>query len=210
MMTTDRCRLDVSYAVQTMLLALLLVGSTCGIAFAQFLANVGGVITDESGARLPGVTVTVINRASGAAQILVTGPEGNYRAVALQPAPYDIKAELAGFGPQQRTITLTVGANATVDFKLAIAAMQENVTVNASAPMVEVAKPELSSVVVSDQVSSLPNLGRNFIEMAQLLPGAAVDNSPAQYYNYTKFGGVADQRNGFTTVVDGGSIDDAI
>jgi carboxypeptidase family protein len=50
-------------------------------------ANVGGVVSDPSGARLPGVTVTVTNKANGATQTFVTGPEGNYRAVALQPGP---------------------------------------------------------------------------------------------------------------------------
>jgi outer membrane receptor protein involved in Fe transport len=180
------------------------------VARAQAVANVGGTIADESGARMPGVTVTVTNKSNGTSQVLVTGPEGNYRAVALQPAPYEIKAELSGFATQARTVTLTVGADATVDFKLTVAALSENVTVSAAAPVIEVSKSELSSVVMSDQVNALPILGRNFIELAQLLPGSAPDNSSVQFFNSTKFGGVADQRNGFTTLIDGGDIDDAI
>ena len=181
-----------------------------GIARGQAVANVGGTVIDDSGARLPGVTVTITNKANGATQVLVTGPEGNYRAVALQPAPYEIKMELAGFTTQVRPITLTVGADATLDFTLAVAAVAENVTVSGSAPVVEVSKSQLSSVVLSEQVSALPNLGRNFMELAQLLPGSAPDNSTVQFFNSTKFGGVADQRNGFTTLIDGGDIDDAI
>ena len=181
-----------------------------GVARAQAVANVGGTAVDDSGARLPGATVTITNKANGTTQVLVTGPEGNYRAVALQPAPYEIKIELAGFTTQVRPITLTVGADATVDFTLAVAAVAENVTVSGSAPVVEVSKSQLSSVVLSDQVSALPNLGRNFMELAQLLPGSAPDNSTVQFFNSTKFGGVADQRNGFTTLIDGGDIDDAI
>ena len=46
--------------------------------------NVGGVVTDETGAWLPGVTITVTNKANGTSQVLITGMEGNYRAVALQ------------------------------------------------------------------------------------------------------------------------------
>jgi hypothetical protein len=184
------------------------VGSSA--ALAQAVANVGGTVTDESGARMPGVTVTVLNKANGATQVLVTGPEGNYRAVALQPALYDIKTELAGFAPQSRTVTLTVGADATVDFKLAIAAVAESVTVSGSAPVIEVAKSELSSVVLSDQVNTLPTIGRNFLELAQLLPGSGPDNSSVQFFNPTKFEGVADQRNGWTSLIDGGDIDDAI
>src|SRR4029453_5189537 len=47
-------------------------------------------------------------------------------------------------------------------------------------------------------------------ELAQLLPGSAPDNSRVQFFNPTKFGGSADQRNGWSTVIDGGDLDDAI
>jgi hypothetical protein len=191
------------------LAAFLLLASTMP-ALAQAVASVGGTVADESGARMPGVTVTITNKANGATQVLVTEAEGNYRAVALQPAPYEIKAELSGFATQVRPITLTVGADATIDFKLVVAGLSESLTVSASAPVIEVSKSSLSSVVMSEQVASLPNLGRNFIELAQLLPGSAPDNSSVQFFNSTKFGGVADQRNGFTTLIDGGDIDDAI
>jgi outer membrane receptor protein involved in Fe transport len=173
-------------------------------------ASVGGIVTDPSGARLPGVTVTVTNTANGSKQTFVTGPEGNYRAVALQPAPYVISAELQGFTPQTRSVTLTVGADSVVDLSLSLATVQENVTVTGTATAISVAKAELSSVVLPSQVESLPTLGRNFLELAQLLPGSAPDNSRTQYFNPTKFAGVADQRNGFTTVIDGGAVDDTI
>ena len=192
-------------------IALIVCAVTSAPTFAQVGgASVGGIVTDDTGARLPGVTVTVRNTVNGATQVLLTGPEGNYRAVALQPAAYEITAELSGFAASKRALTLTVGADATVDFKLGVATVQETVTVSGAAPMIEVAKSQLSSVVLSDQVSTLPNLGRNFLELAQLLPGSGPDNSRVQYFNPTKFGGVADQRNGFTTLIDGGDIDDAI
>jgi hypothetical protein len=204
-------RYVIGWTVQGVLLVLF---AACGIprvAEAQATgANVGGVVTDESGARLPGVVITITNIANGRAQVLTTGEQGNYRAVALQPAPYALKAELAGFTTVQRDITLTVGADLNVDFKLSIATLQENVTVTGAGATVEVTKSELSSVVLPEQVNTLPSLGRNFLELAQLLPGTGPDNSRVQYFNPTKFAGVADQRNGFTTVIDGGDIDDAI
>jgi hypothetical protein len=58
-------------------------------AAGQGGATVGGVVSDGTGGRLPGATVTVTNKATGVTQVLVTGSEGNYRAVSLQPAPYD-------------------------------------------------------------------------------------------------------------------------
>ena len=135
---------------------------------------------DQSGASLPGVTVTVTNKSNGASQIFVTGPEGHYRAVALQPGPYTIAAELQGFAPQRRTVTLTVGADTVVDLSLSVAAVQEGVAVTGTAATISVAKAELSSIVSPSQVESLPTIGRNFLELAQLLPGSAPDNSRVQ------------------------------
>jgi Carboxypeptidase regulatory-like domain len=192
---------------------LLLMFSVVGIpgASAQSVgANVGGIVTDPSGARLPGVTVTVTNKGNGATQTFVTGAEGNYRAVALQPGTYTISANLQGFTSQNRSVTLTVGADSVVDLSLSLAALQENVTVTGAATTISITKAELASVVLPSQVETLPTLGRNFLELAQLLPGSAPDNSRTQYFNPTKFAGVADQRNGFTTVIDGGTIDDSI
>ena len=79
------------------LAAAITLASPC-VALAQGTgANIGGVITDDTGGALPGVTVTITNKANGGVQTTVTGAAGNYRAVALQPAPYEVKAELSGF-----------------------------------------------------------------------------------------------------------------
>jgi outer membrane receptor protein involved in Fe transport len=171
-------------------------------------ANVGGVVTDDTGGSLPGVTVTVTNKSNGAVQTIVTSADGRYRAVALQPAPYEIAAELGGFATVRKAITLNVGAEQTVDFKMGISNLEETLTVTGESPLVEVAKAAPTSVVTGDQIEQLPVLSRNFLALAQLLPGAA----PYSGYKFavTKFGGVADQRNGFTTLIDGGDVDDAI
>lgn len=196
------------------LLEILVVTLACGVlsqpAFGQGLgANVGGVVTDESGASVPGVSMTITNKSNGRTQTLVTGPQGNYRAVALSPAPYEIKAELQGFAPVMREITLTVGADATVDFRLEVGTLEENLTVVAEAPLVEIAKSQPSSVVVGEQITTLPVLERNFMTLAQLLPGTG-PNPVGGKFGLTKFGGIADQSNGYTTIIDGGDIDDAI
>src|SRR5262245_13545482 len=113
-------------------------------------ANVGGIVVDTSGAALPGVTITITNTANGFGQTFVTGERGNVRAVALQPAPYDIRAELTGFAPITRRIVLTVDTDATVDFQLGLATVTENVTVVGESPLVEVTKSQPSSVVTSE------------------------------------------------------------
>lgn len=205
-MTKQTCAATTAAAYVLLLIALL-----DGAALAQGVgANVGGTVSDETGLPLPGVTVTITNKATGASQVIVTGPEGNYRAVALQPAPYEISAELQGFATARREITLNVGTNVTVNLRLTVATLQETINVVAESPLVEVSKSHPTSTVVADQIASIPVLSRSFLELAQLLPGSGPDNSRSQAWTVTKSGGVADQRNGFTTIIDGGTINDDI
>jgi outer membrane receptor protein involved in Fe transport len=171
-------------------------------------ANLSGRIVDDGGGALPGVTVTITNTANGVSQTLVTNEEGAYRAVALQPAPYQVRAELTGFGTATRDIVLTIGANATLDLKLGVANLQESITVIAQTPIVEVARAAPTSTIVESQIQALPVLERNFLALAQLMPGAAPNY--ISKFSRVKFGGPADQRNGYTTIVDGGDLDDAI
>jgi Carboxypeptidase regulatory-like domain/TonB dependent receptor-like, beta-barrel len=191
------------------LLALLVLPAFSAPAWAQVGGNVSGVAKDESGLALPGVTVTITNKNNGASQTLITGPEGNYRAVNLQPAPYEIVADLSGFATARRNFTLLVGTDATVDLTLGVAALTENITVRGESPLVEVTKSQPSSVIVGEQLATLPVLDRNFLVLAQLMPGAAPLTGVSTRFAVTKFGGVADQRNGYTTIIDGGTVDDA-
>ncbi len=170
-------------------------------------ASVSGLVTDDTGGALPGVTVTIRNKANGVTQTMVTGPEGRYRIVALQPAPYEIAAELTGFGTMRREVTLLVGSDVTADFHLTVATLAENVTVTGETPLVQVTKSQPSSVVEGDQLKVLPTITRNFLTLAQMLPGSGPTTGVGKFA-YAKFGGVADQRNGFTTLIDGASVDD--
>lgn len=180
------------------------------IAAAQVVGgSIGGVVTDETAAALPGVTVSVTNVENGVSQTVTTGDRGNYRVVALAPSRYLITAELSGFAPFKREVILTIGADLTIDLKMGMAAVAESLTVVGETPLVEVAKSQPSSVVVADQVAALPVLQRNFLTLAQLLPSTAPNNL-GQKFSVIQFGGPADQRNGYTTIIDGGDIDDAI
>jgi hypothetical protein len=192
-----------------LIVACVLAASVAGSASAQVVgANLSGRITDDGGGALPGVTITITNKSNGAQQTTVTNAEGAYRIVSLQPAPYQVKAELSGFGANTREIVLTIGANATLDFKLGVAALEESITVSAQTPLVEVARAAPSSTIVESQIQALPVLERNFLALAQLMPGAAPNY--ISKFSRVKFGGPADQRNGYTTIVDGGDLDDAI
>jgi hypothetical protein len=194
------------------LFLLLAIVLTTSSAWAQVGANVGGVVRDNTGAVIPGATVNITNTNTGGSQVLKTGSEGNYRAVNLQPAAYDITAEASGFGTVKKAITLLVGSDVAVDFSLGVAGVSENITVTGEvAALVEVTKSAPSSVVDNQQLAALPVLNRNFLVVAQTMPGAASMQNLAVTTRFavTKFGGVADQRNGYTTIIDGAPIDDA-
>jgi carboxypeptidase family protein len=197
--------------VRMSMAALALVAACSAAALAQGGASVGGAVKDQSGGALPGATVTVLNVSTGAQQTLVTGPTGNYLAVNLQPGQYAVTVELSGFAASKKGVTLNTGVESTVDFSLGVGALNESVTVTGENPLVEVASATPLSVVNGEQLASLPVLDRNFLVVAQILPSAAPMSNLAVSTRFavTKFGGVADQRNGFTTIIDGTTVDDA-
>src|SRR5947207_6513362 len=177
--------------------------------WAQVGGSIGGVVRDDTGGVIPGATVTITNTNTKVVQVLPTGSEGNYRAVNLQPAPYEVVVEVNGFGTVKKNVAVIVGSDVALDFTLRVGDVAETLTVSGEASVlnIEVAKSQPSSVVTSDQVSALPNLSRNFLVLAQLMPGVAP--IPNGRFGPTKFGGIADQRSGYTTIIDGATVDDA-
>ncbi len=96
-----------------------------------------------------------------------------------------------------------------LDIQLSVTGVREDVVVGPSRLSIEVARHEPASVVTEDQIRALPEIGRNFLALAQLRPGSGPLNASVTRFATTKFGGVADQRSGFTTLIDGGDVDDA-
>ena len=155
------------------LLALcLLLGGAAGV-FAQTTgATLLGTITDEQGAVLPGTTITITNAETGWNRVVVTDERGSYRAAALPPGPYEMKAEMSGFNTQlRRGLILTVGQEATVNLTLAVSSVQETITVTADTPLVETTKSTVGTTINRDQLDNLPIPGRNFTALANLTAG---------------------------------------
>jgi hypothetical protein len=127
-------------------------------ALAQVGGNLGGVVKDTGGGVIPGASVTITNVSTNVVQTLQTGAEGNYRAVNLQPAPYEVTVEVSGFGTVKKSVVVQVGSDLTVDFALKVGDVAETLTVTAeSSPLlIEVSKSQPSSVVSDEQVSALP------------------------------------------------------
>ena len=135
-------------------------------AWAQATGSLSGLVTDDSGAVMPGVTVTVTSAATTQARTVVTGPDGFYSVPLLPPGRFQVKATLAGFKTVIRdAITVEVESTSRVDLKLPVGAVEENVTVSNDAPLVETSSATLGVVIEQKKIVDLPLNGRNFTQL---------------------------------------------
>ena len=138
-------------------------------------ASIVGTVMDESGAVLPGVTVTATQCATAVASTTVTNGSGQFVFPGLKVGVYTITAELAGFKRAVRSeLRLNVQDRAAVDFKLTLGQIAENVVVTGISPLLQTQSADIGSVVDQRQVQSLPLLGRRYSELAFLSPGVVV------------------------------------
>lgn len=143
--------------------------------------GVSGVITDQTGAVLPGVTVTVTSLATNQVRSVTTDERGRYRFSGLTPGKYSLTAELQGFATLVRPeITVNIGSALDVNMTLKVSPVAETVTVRAEAPLVQSSKTDLSRVITSEQIETLPSKGRNYLDFTLLAP-ATVENSSTTY-----------------------------
>ena len=158
-------------------------------------ADVQGTVKDESGAVLPGVTVTATNLETGLVRTSVTAGGGGYVIPALPPGPYKISAELQGFATATRQgVVLVLGQLATADFGLKVAGGHEEITITAEGAVVDPSHTSVSTVVGQQQIESLPINGRNFISFSVITPGVTTDRTPQQGASATSGLSFAGQR----------------
>lgn len=155
-----------------------------------------GDIRDTSGAILPGATVRATNAGTGAVRETTTNEVGAYRFAGLPPANYVMHVEFSGFRTVERTVTLPVGGEIKVDFKLEVGNIAEKITVTEEAPLVQTTENTVQSVVDNRRVEELPLKSRDFMDLMLLAPGVTVDQSSAvgQNTDSVSFYGM-DERN---------------
>ncbi|MEZ5291225.1 MAG: TonB-dependent receptor [Vicinamibacterales bacterium] len=134
--------------------------------------SIEGVITDESGAVLPGVTVTITNLDTGDTRVVVTNESGLYRAPLLPLGTYRVDAELQGFKKlEQSGIAISAGQTAVISLKLGVGAVTETISVTAAAPLVDLGKIEGGRTLTEAEIKTLPLTSRNPYNFALLQPG---------------------------------------
>jgi hypothetical protein len=142
-------------------LALSLVG--WAPAFAQgggasSTGSISGQVTDDSGGVLPGATVTATSPAQIGALTTVTNEEGMYRFPSVPPGEYKLQYDLSGFSTLVREgIRVTLGFNAAVNVKLAVATLQETVTVSGESPTIDTSATRLQTNYDQEKLASIPN-----------------------------------------------------
>jgi hypothetical protein len=135
-------------------------------------ATIIGTVKDSTDAVLPGVTVTALNLENGNTFVDVTDAAGNYR-LGIRPGLYKITAELPGFTPAVRDkMELLIGARATLDLRLTLSGVAENITVTGEAPLVDTSTSRIGGNIDRRQVEELPVNGRNFVDLSMLAPGS--------------------------------------
>ena len=186
-------------------LAAVVLALAAGPALAQSAARVEGIITDSTGAAVPGVAVTATNRGTNVAREAVSDLEGSFSLTSLPVGQYLITVSLAGFREQTTRLTLNVNQVARLDFRLEVGGVTEVVEVAAVAPIIDKSTSFIGTVVDSQQVKDLPLNGRNFTQLTTLVPGvtrgtpgsaASGQNQSAETFRYGEYGGAAISVNG--------------
>ena len=144
-------------------------------AFAHAQIDTGvivGRVIDDSGAVLPGVTVTATQQGTGVAATSVSNDRGEFIFPGLRVGSYDVAAELQGFKRAVRQdVRVNVQTRAQVDLQLSVGALNEQVTVTGRAELLQTQSADIGAVIEQRQVQDLPLLGRRYSELAYLTPG---------------------------------------
>ena len=164
------------------LLAILVVailGTWEGRALAQLgAAQLNGTVRDASGGTVAKASITLRNTETNLAYSSVSNENGLYVLANVPPGRYELNTEATGFSKSTLTgIVLTVGQTATIDVTLKVAAGTEKVVVTTETPVIEPTKTEISQVVETQQIDSLPISGRVFTDFALLTPGVATSRT---------------------------------
>jgi len=183
----------------TGLSALLVTLSISAPVFAQgggasSTGTIQGRTTDAQGAVLPGVTVTATSPSALGAQTTVTSEAGNYRFPALPPGQYELNFELAGFNTLKRSgILISLGFTATINVELALATLQETVTVSGASPVIDTTATRVVQNFKLEQLQSLPN-GRDMWALLAVTPAVMMGridvggNRAGTQTGYTAYG----------------------
>src|SRR5579875_283686 len=134
--------------------------------------SVSGTVSDQTGAVIPGVIVTVTNKAQGTENKATTNAKGIYSFPSLPVGTYDLQAEVTGFRPSKRTgVVVDADSELTEDFQLQPAEQVQSVDVQSYVEQVETASTQVGEVVTGTQMTAVALNGRSYTDLLALQPG---------------------------------------
>ena len=147
--------------------------SCVAVSFGQeTTATLVGTVTDPSGGTVPGAAIRAVNIDTNISRDTKTDEKGEYSLPFLPAGDYTVTATSGGFQQQKvERMTLQVQQSARMDFKLTIGSFTESVQINANAAALQTENAAVGTVIDSAKIVELPLNGRNFIQLAQLIPG---------------------------------------
>ena len=164
------------------LLSLTVFALTGSAMAQQGTADLRGRVTDQQGAVLPGVTITVRHQESGLFRETISSTDGTFLMSGMTPGMYEVTAELASFKKYtQRDVRLEVGRATPVELKLEVGGLTEAVTVSAEAPLVDTTSQEIGGRISSQEFVDTPSFNRNFAGYLGMLPGVVATISATTF-----------------------------
>ena len=142
------------------------------MATAQMAGSIRGVVSDTTGAVVPGATVTLTNEGTRFSRNIVTDAKGNYFFAAVQPGSYTILVEIQGFkSSEKKGLRLSSNETAGMDFTLEVGAMTERVEVTAERELIQTETGAREGLIRAEQIENLSIISRSPMELLRILPG---------------------------------------
>ncbi len=153
-----------------LVLAAVILGLAVSAVAQTSLGTLRGVLRDEQGAVLPGVTVIARETGTNTTSSAVTGNVGQYYITNLPAGLYELTFELSGFNSVKQEVQLPVGQELTLNAVLKVASLQETVQVVGESVPVQT-QSTVATLITNKQIDDLPTIGRDFAALAKLAPG---------------------------------------
>jgi len=204
--------------IHALLYSIVLVFLSSAIGAAQqnvTSATLSGRIEDTRGAVVSGASVTAIHVETNQQLTTMSDHEGQYRFPYLRIGAYDLKIDAQGFSTVTKQLTVSVGQAIDLPVQLDVAGVSAEVNIGSDVPIVETVRTQITETIRPREISELPLNGRNYLDLALLIPGVSPTNtgSNQRFAETSAVPGqgisIAGQRNLYNSfIVDGVSAND--
>ena len=194
-------------------LAVAIVASAAPVLAQERFGALTGIVKDDTGAVLPGVTVAITNKATGKVYTVVTGDDGAYRLLDLEPGRYSVRFELPGFSAAESPdVNLLLGKTLDVSPVMTVGGVNEAITVSGDSPLIDTRSTTIAHNVTAEEFDRIPK-GRSFQNLAISSPSV----NAGEVEGGIQVNGASGSENSFTidgvvtnSIVNGAARQDAV